>query len=113
MNPIPDRLPSRPLRNWFLAWHVHTGDPPDVMAKGFDLPAELVGELLAKRPPLMLESAVALDVCTRIRADASTLFGCGLVPRVGTPSETDPLWEDLPAEIARLFSCQETSPSPD
>lgn len=82
MNSIPDRLPSRPLRNWFLAWHIHTGDPAEVIAKGFDLSAELVADLLGLQPPLMLTVDEAMETCQQLRIDPRTRWnGSRLHPR--------------------------------
>lgn len=67
MNDMPERLPSRPLRNWFLAWHIHTGDPADVIAKGFDLDPMLVADLLRGEVSLMVPTDEALKVCSSIR----------------------------------------------
>lgn len=76
---IPHRLPSRPLRNWLLAWRIWTGDPPEMIARGFDLDARLVEELLGPRPPLVLERSLAVHMCAKLRLE---------------PGE---LWADLPA----------------
>ena len=75
MNELPERLPSRPLRNWFLAWHIHTGDPADVIAKGFDLDPAVVADLLAGEVPLMISAAEAIEICHRIAADPSCFWG--------------------------------------
>ena len=69
MNDMPERLPSRPLRNWFLAWHIHTGDPANVIARGFDLDPVLVADFLGGDSPLMIGADEALLVCRRLRLD--------------------------------------------
>ena len=69
-----DRLPSRPLRNWFLAWHIHTGDSPEVIAKGFGLDEDMVIELLSREVPLMLSRDGAIDICRQIRVDPSAVW---------------------------------------
>lgn len=77
MNELPERLPSRPLRNWFLAWHIHTGDPADVIAKGFDLDPVLVTDFLTGEVSLMLTGEAlteALRVVRRLRIDAGRLW---------------------------------------
>lgn len=102
MNTIPDQLPARPLRNWFLAWHLHTGDPPKVIAKGFDLDGELVAELLGDEAPLMLRFDEAMDVCHRLRIDPRTRWTSGLAP----PWET----ERLDAVVENLVGLLDRSP---
>ncbi len=66
---VPERLPTRPLRNWLLAWRIWTGDPPETIARGFDLDEGLVAELVSPRPPLMLETDGAIDMCRWLRLD--------------------------------------------
>lgn len=70
MNDMPERLPSRPLRNWFLAWHIHTGDPAEVIAKGFDLDPVLVAEMLGGGAPPMIRTDEALLICRRLRLNS-------------------------------------------
>ena len=71
---VPERLPTRPLRNWLLAWRIWTGDPPETIARGFDLDEELVVELLGPRPPLMMKSDDAIGVCQSLRLDPSSMW---------------------------------------
>lgn len=99
MNNLPDRLPSRPLRNWFLAWHIHTGDPADVIAKGFDLDPVLVADFLRGEVALMLGTGDCLHVCRRIRVAPSRLW-----PTMPDPGHTgrlqfDEIVPDLPATL--------------
>jgi len=72
-----DRLPSRPLRNWFVAWHIHTGDPPEVIAKGFDLDEEIVVELLSGEGSLMMDEHTAIELCAKTRLDPRLLWPTG------------------------------------
>lgn len=77
MNELPERLPSRPLRNWLLAWHIHTGDPAEVIAKGFDLDPAVVTDFLTGEVSLMLTGDAlteALRVVRRLRIDAGRLW---------------------------------------
>ncbi len=83
MNELPERLPSRPLRNWFLAWHIHTGDPADVIAKGFDLDSAVVANFLTGDVPLMISAAQAIEVCRRISSDPGCFWGRVADPFVG------------------------------
>lgn len=95
MNPIPGRLPSRPLRHWFLAWHIHTGDPAKVIAKGFDLDLEIVADFLSGDAPLMVSAKVGLDICHRIRVEPSELWReAGRAP-AGRSVPADAPWADL------------------
>lgn len=102
MNPIPDRLPSRPLRNWFLAWHLHTGDPVEVIAKGFDLDLEVVTDLLSGDAPLMLDTEVAMEACRMIRVAPEALWPPGHVAPCARTSEFDPPWSDVPTPMAAV-----------
>ena len=70
----PDRLPTRPLRRWLLAWRICTGDPPETIAKGFDLAPRIVAELLGPRPPLMLMADEALAISAKLRLDPSEIW---------------------------------------
>lgn len=74
MRPTPDRLPSRPLRNWFLAWHIHTGDSAEVIAKGFDLDAEVVVDFLRGEAPLMINAGEMIEMCRQIRVAPRALW---------------------------------------
>ena len=94
MNDMPERLPSRPLRNWFLAWHIHTGDPADVIAKGFDLDPVLVADLLSGEVPLMLPAHEARVVAIRLRICPENFWGA----RYGNDASVDrfdPVWSDF------------------
>ena len=94
---LSDRLPSRPLRNWFLAWHITTGDPIETIAKGFDLPVELVAELVEGTGPLMLATEEALRICRAARLDPSELW---LLPGhlvESPPHAIDPVCSELGA----------------
>ncbi len=98
MNELPERLPSRPLRNWFLAWHIHTGDPAEVIAKGFDLEPVLVTDLLTGEVPLMIRTDEAVHICLRIRASPTSFWQ---LPQVGDGPElatSDP-WSGIPWAI--------------
>ena len=93
MNELPERLPSRPLRNWFLAWHIHTGDPADVIAKGFDLDPAVVADFLAGEVPLMLTGQAlteALRLVGRLRIDAARLWPQVDGLRTGETDRFDP-----------------------
>ena len=77
MNELPERLPSRPLRNWFLAWHIHTGDPADVIAQGFDLDPVLVRDLLSGEVPLLMPATEAHAVASRCQLDPADIWPRG------------------------------------
>ena len=103
MTDMPDRLPSRPLRNWFLAWHIHTGDPADVIAKGFDLDPVLVAAFLGGQAPLMIRADEAVEVCLKVRMAPAAIW-----PRVERaaskqPRECDPLAADVPTSLTRAL----------
>lgn len=100
MNPIPDRLPSRPLQNWFLAWHLHTGDPVEVIAKGFDLDVEVVADLLNGEVSLMLTTKLAIDFCRRIRVAPAELWSSVHADPLKEPAEFDPPWSEVPTPLA-------------
>lgn len=103
MNPIPDRLPSRPLRNWFLAWHVHSGDPAEVIANGFGLDVGIVAGLLSGDAPLMLDTEVAIEACRMIRVAPEALWPSGRVVDCERSSESDPIWSDVPMPMAEVI----------
>lgn len=69
-----DAVPSRPIREWLTAWMINTGDPPETIAKGFDLDAAFVAELLGAEPPRMLDVAVARELCIKLRLDPAELW---------------------------------------
>ncbi len=81
MSTVPERLPSRPLRNWLLAWHILTGDPAYVIAKGFDLDPVLVVDLLSAEVPRMLPASEMVGICRLLRIDQRELWD-----RVAPPS---------------------------
>jgi len=74
MNPDQDRLPSKPLRNWLLAWHIHTGDPPEVIAKGFDLDPFLVADILSGDLSMMMNAVKAVTIARKLRLDPETIW---------------------------------------
>lgn len=85
-----DRLPSRPLRNWFLAWHIYTGDPPAVIAKGFGLDETRLVELIGGDAPLMMSKLAATELCTRTRLDPRLLWPAGDLTAAWL---VEPYWE--------------------
>ncbi len=89
---LPKRLPSRPLRNWLLAWRIWTGDPPETIARGFDLDETLVAELLGPRPPLMLSTEAAFEQCSNLRINPANLWS-QIGPRAD-PHESEPIVND-------------------
>lgn len=108
----PDRLPSKPLRNWLLAWHIHTGDPPVVIARGFDLPSQLVVELLGGRPPLMIDMVVAERLCCNLRVAPGVFWP--FLERGATSGRchVEPPWSDIASSLACVFGA-ELSPDSD
>ncbi len=97
MNSIPDRLPSRPLHNWFLAWHIHTGDSPELIAKGFGLDQLLVEDLLSPAAPRQVSDEDAQAVLSACRLDSRDLWGWCM-----DSSSTEaicPITADLPASL--------------
>ena len=84
---VPKRLPTRPLCNWLLAWRIWTGDPPETIARGFDLDEELVVELLGPRPPLMLDLRSATDIAFALQVPTNLLFSA---------RSADELWDEFP-----------------
>lgn len=106
-----DRLPSRPLRNWFLAWHIHTGDPPEVIARGFDLPVPLVFDLLADQAPLMLAEGEAIEICRSVRVAPADLWDVRWLRLPELHLETEPLWADVSPVTAAAVGPACRSPS--
>lgn len=96
----PDRLPTRPLRRWLLAWRICTGDPPETIAKGFDLCPRIVAELLGPRPPLMLMADEALVISAKLRLEPSELWVC--VRRAGHKSDSVEVDDGVAAVVAML-----------
>lgn len=97
MNPDQDRLPSKPVRNWLLAWHIHTGDPPELIAKGFDLDPLLVEDLLGPALPRWISVVDARAVLFACRLDSRDLWGwCSDSSSRG---DICPLTTDLPASL--------------
>ena len=99
---VPERLPTRPLRNWLLAWRIWTGDPPATIARGFGLDEDVVAELLSPRPPLMMETAGAVDVCRKLRLDPRSMW-IGNRPRFDSNrNQIEPADESVMAIIDAL-----------
>lgn len=90
----PEMVPTRPLRNWLLAWQLWTGDPPSVIANGLGLDAVLVSELLADGHPRMLSVDVADAVADVLGVPADRAFGRG---------GCDALWSELPERLASVL----------
>ncbi len=104
MSQTPERLPSRPLRNWFLAWHIHTGDSPEVIAKGFDLDVELVADLVSGDTPLMVDTQVAIHACRAIRVAPSAFWpSISSWPTDGS-SDFDCAWSEIPARLVAVLA---------
>ena len=80
-----DLVPARPLRQWLVAWQLHTGDPAHLIARGFDLDPGLVADLLGPEPPRMLQRSAA----------ERAMRGLG-----GT---IDELWAEIPARLRVAF----------
>lgn len=106
MNPIRDRLPSRPLRNWFLAWHIHTGDSAEVIAQGFDLDPEVVADLVSGDAPLMLDTEVAMEACRMIRVAPDALWPATARPLVESALACDDPWAEMPAHLSEALAGQ-------
>jgi hypothetical protein len=109
VNTTPGRLPTRPLRDWFLAWHIHTGDSPEVIAKGFDLEAVLVAEMLGGRPPLMIDRSAAIQICRSIRLAPSTLWRNDDVPQRTPRFASDLCCSDLPKSLLEALHVEITA----
>lgn len=90
-DPTPDTVPTRPLRNWLLAWQIWTGDTPATIACGFGLDPELVVELLADGHPRMLSLDEATGIAGALGASVGALFGRG---------GCDGLWSEVPEQLA-------------
>lgn len=104
MNSINDaRLPARPLRNWLLAWQAHTGDPVDVVARGFGLDVAWVTELLGPEPPLLLHRSEALAASAALRIGPGDLWP-GEKDTADAALETDPLWADVTGSLVDVFT---------
>ena len=61
-------LPSSPLVVRLVSWAITTGDDVSTMARGFDLPEQLVGFLLAAKSTRLDVENAAL-ICRRLRLD--------------------------------------------
>ena len=96
----PAYVPARPLRAWLLAWTHTTHDPLDVIARGFDLDAAFVADLLGPEPPRMVDVALAREVCRKLRADPADLWRLDIAWVVG-PCDwpTEPLWAEIDASV--------------
>ncbi len=103
MNSAPGRLPSRPLRNWLLAWHIHTGDPGDVIAKGFDLDPILVADLLSGEAPLMIERGDASAICIRLRLAPEALWSPMAATQLDWPHDVDAATSEIPNSLLRTL----------
>lgn len=90
-HPDSDMVPTRPLRNWLIAWQVWTGDQPTTIATGFGLDAGLVVELLAEGHPRMLRADAAMAVADALSVDCDGVFGRG---------GSDDLWSEVPKHLA-------------
>lgn len=105
MNTIPVRLPSRPLRNWLLAWHIHTGDPPEVIARGFDLDSSLEADLLSGDAPLVMPSPTGLEICAHLRIAPQAIWEAeavrGLLAEILI--DVDPAWSEIPERLCEAF----------
>ncbi len=66
-------LPSSPLVVRLVSWAAATGDDVSTMARGFDLPEELVGFLLAAKSTRLDVENAAL-ICRRLRLDPSEVW---------------------------------------
>lgn len=103
MNDLPERLPSRPLRNWFLAWHIHTGDPAEVIARGFDVDAALVNDLIGPDAPSMIDVSDATIVCAAARIAPQTLWTESKLLDTGLKWTVDPTWRELPRGLVKAL----------
>ncbi len=97
-----DAVPSRPIREWLTGWMITTGDPPETIAKGFDLDAAIVAELLGAEPPRVLEATVARELCIKLRLDPIELWRVASAATVG-PCD----WpvDSAMAEVSRVVPC--------
>jgi hypothetical protein len=96
-------VPARPLWQWLIAWTISTQDPPELIARGFDLDEALVVDLLGPEPPRMVDAAVARDVCRNLRIDPPELWRSDIARLVGPcnwPAEA--LWADVDPHVARF-----------
>ena len=94
VDPAPDMLATRPLRNWLLAWQIWTGDSATTIARGFGLDSKLVVELLADGHPRMLPIEAAVAVADALGVELDGVFG-----RAGS----DDLWSEVPRPMERLL----------
>ena len=54
--PVESMVDTDPIRMFLYRWMIETGDPVEVVAKGFDLPATLVDDLVSRRVGALSES---------------------------------------------------------
>jgi hypothetical protein len=94
-----DAVPSRPIREWLTAWMIITGDPPETIAKGFDLDPAFVADILGAEPPRMLEATVARELCIKLRLDPIELWR---VASAGTVGPCDWPVDSAMAEVSRF-----------
>lgn len=106
MSSVPERLPSRPLRNWLVAWHIHTGDPFEVIARGFDLPVQLVVELSGGRPPLMIDRVAAEKVCSKLRVAPAVFWPVVSRGSSSGHCQVDPPWSEMAPILAGVFGAE-------
>ena len=89
-------VPVRPLRQWLTAWAITTGDTLEVIARGFDLDATPIVELLGPEPPRMLDAAVAREVCRKLRLDPTELWPPHIARLVGPCNwPTESAWDEV------------------
>ncbi len=68
-------LSDWPLRARLIDWRIGTGDPPAVIATGFDLPVRVVEGLLDPLDDGQLSIDDAALICRRLRVDPRTIWG--------------------------------------
>ena len=64
--PSDPMVDADPIRMFLFRWMIETGDPTDVVAKGFDLDLELVSGILSRRVRRLPASAFS---CIADRVD--------------------------------------------
>ena len=74
VGPEPELLISvEPIRWWLEGWAAATGDPPEVIARGFGLGSDFVTALFAGRVRGLSRSDAA-DVCRSLDVDTEALW---------------------------------------
>lgn len=91
VDPAPDMLSTRLLRNWLLAWQIWTGDSAAMIARGLGIDPDLVVELLADGHPRMLPIEAAVGIADALGVELYGVFG-----RAGS----DDLWSEVPEGLA-------------